>query len=158
MFNQTFNDYEIIITDNSENNDTKEMITKLNHPKIRYYKNKKNMGFTRNINKCVSYTKGKYVKYLMDDDLFAPTVLEEQIKILENSPEVGIVVCKSKEFLQNKTKNLFKNIKKTNKIKTINYINLNDFKNFSLCHDFAVFPTAVMTRKKCLSLVIRTAL
>jgi len=89
---QTYKDFEIIVTDNSESDKTKELIKSLNHPLIRYYKNPENIGGLNNIIKVLKLAKGKYIKFLMDDDLLKPTCLERMVKVLETYPSVGIVM------------------------------------------------------------------
>lgn len=90
---QTFGDFEIIITDNSETDASERMIGGLNDPRIRYHSNGGNIGPTRSCNKALSLARGKYVKWLMDDDLIKPVFLELTVAALENHPTAGVAMA-----------------------------------------------------------------
>ncbi len=89
---QSYKDYEIVITDNSSNEDSKNGIESLNNSSIRYHKNEKNIGGLGNLNKALELSQGKYIKYLMDDDLLKPDCLEKMVPILDKYPDVGVVM------------------------------------------------------------------
>lgn len=89
---QTHENFEIIIADNSDNDVSRELVARINDPRIRYQKNETNLGFIGNINKVVSLATGKYVKLLMDDDVIMPTALEKMVTVLEGHPGVGVVM------------------------------------------------------------------
>lgn len=92
-FNQTFKNYEIIISDNSENNETKDFIESLCKNNIRYFKNTENIGPEKNVALSISLGVGKYIKPLMDDDVLMPTALEEMVGIMESQKSVGVVMA-----------------------------------------------------------------
>lgn len=78
VLHQTYPNIEIIIGDDSTNNDTKEVLKPYLHcyPFITYYKNEQNIGGELNFQKVYEYSKGEYINYLMDDDLFHPQKIE----------------------------------------------------------------------------------
>lgn len=90
--NQSLQDFEIIVGDNSDDDETGDYLAKLNNPKIRYHKNASNLGFTGNFDAVISKARGKYIKILMDDDLMEPSALEDMAKVLDNYPNVGVVM------------------------------------------------------------------
>lgn len=90
---QTFSDFEIIITDNSEGDDSARMICGLNEPRIRYHGNGGNIGATQSCEKALSMARGKYVKWLMDDDLIKPEFLAMTVAALENHPTAGVAMA-----------------------------------------------------------------
>jgi GT2 family glycosyltransferase len=90
---QTFQDFAIFVTDNSTNNESSEMIARLNDPRIHYFKNEKNLGPIGNTNRATSLADGKYVKVLMDDDLLRPRCLELMVSALEKFPNAGIAMA-----------------------------------------------------------------
>src|ERR1700722_20283814 len=83
---QTHPHFEIIITDNSTNQESAEMAAKWSDPRIRYYKNEGNIGPVASSNRATSLANGKYIKFLMDDDLLKPRCLELMNKSLEENP------------------------------------------------------------------------
>lgn len=90
---QTFSDFEIVITDNSENDQTKRMIGQFNEPRIRYHRNERNIGGPQNAAKALSLSRGKYIKWLMDDDLMKPEFLALTVAALEKHPTAGVAMA-----------------------------------------------------------------
>ena len=90
---QTHRNFEIVITDNSDGEASREIITRLNDPRIRYYKNDENIGGVKNLLKVLSLARGKYISLLMDDDLLKPRALELMVEAFEKNPTVGIVMA-----------------------------------------------------------------
>lgn len=87
---QTYKNFEVIITDNSTNDDTKKLAATWTDPRVRYYSNNGNIGATESANRALSMATGKYVKFLMDDDLIKPRALELMVKAMEENPSVAI--------------------------------------------------------------------
>ncbi|WP_248927670.1 glycosyltransferase family 2 protein [Paenibacillus hamazuiensis] len=72
VLEQTYPNIEVVICDDSTNNEVQEMVESayLNScPQIKYYKNERNL-FIENWHKCFNLSSGEYINYLMDDDLF----------------------------------------------------------------------------------------
>lgn len=77
--NQTYSDYEIVIVDNDNNFDNTillNIIKQLNNPKIRYYKNKENLGAEGNFNRGLYFAQGEHIMWLHDDDFLELNFLE----------------------------------------------------------------------------------
>jgi len=68
IFQQSFINFEVIISDNCSTDNTKKSIQQLMEKRIRYFKNKENIDFVSNVGKAVSYAKGKYIFLHSDDD------------------------------------------------------------------------------------------
>lgn len=79
---QTFANFNVIITDNSENDSIKKACEDYkNKLDIKYYKNKNNIGMTRNVNRTIKKATGKLIKILFQDDfLYNEKSLENIIK------------------------------------------------------------------------------
>jgi len=91
--NQTYQNIEIIISDNSQDDITRNYIKTVDDKRIRYYKNSKNIGSFANLKKVASLAKGKYIKFLLDDDILKPTCVEKMLKAFEAHPKIGIVMA-----------------------------------------------------------------
>jgi glycosyltransferase involved in cell wall biosynthesis len=68
---QDFDNYEIIVSDDSRNSLVENLI--LTYPSsfpLRYFKNEQQLGSPQNWNKAISYARGEYIKLLHHDDWF----------------------------------------------------------------------------------------
>lgn len=90
---QTEPRFEIIITDNSTNQESAALAAKWKDPRVRYYSNEGNIGPVGSSNRAVSLSHGKYIKFLMDDDLLKPRCLELMAKAMEENPSAGIAMA-----------------------------------------------------------------
>ena len=90
VLDQKFTDYELVIVDNCSTDNTANIIKNINQDKIRYIKNKKNIGSINNFNKCIKEAKGDFFLLLPHDDLLLPDCLEKCLNKFEN-PNVGLV-------------------------------------------------------------------
>lgn len=93
ILNQTFEDFELIISDNASTDRTKEICQEYvaKDQRIRYYCNQQNIGAARNYNRVFELSNGNYFKWIAHDDLLAPEYLERCIEVLEQIP--SLVVC-----------------------------------------------------------------
>jgi glycosyltransferase involved in cell wall biosynthesis len=69
------------------------MVAKINDPRIRYYSNNGNIGSLASHLRAASLIRGKYVQFLMDDDLIRPKFLELMVDAFEKNPTVGLVMA-----------------------------------------------------------------
>ncbi|HNX52445.1 MAG TPA: glycosyltransferase [Pontiellaceae bacterium] len=90
---QTYPHFEILITDNSPDNASAEIVSRLNDPRIRYRKNETNLGPYGNINRVAALATGAYIKFLMDDDLIKPRCIELMVAALEKNPSAGLAMA-----------------------------------------------------------------
>lgn len=82
---QTFKDFELIISDNGSTDQTEKICrtyAKLDQ-RIKYFRNKQNLGAGWNFDQVAKLAKGKYFKWACHDDLYALGFLQECVDILE---------------------------------------------------------------------------
>ncbi len=110
VLGQTFSDWEMIIIDDSTNNETKEFIKKYqHHPRITYLKNEKNEGapFCRNVG--LDKAQGMWITFLDDDDFLShKEILGEVYKIIDNNNQPWFVFKKVDENNNSLTKEIVK--------------------------------------------------
>ncbi len=90
---QTYRNFEIVITDNSTNDASAKMMAKYSDPRVRYFSNDGNIGAVRSSNRAVELSQGKYIKFLMDDDLLKPRCLELMVEGLEKNPTAAMAMA-----------------------------------------------------------------
>lgn len=90
---QTYPHFEILITDNSPDDASGQIVARLNDVRIHYHKNETNLGPFGNTNLVATLATGAYVKFLMDDDLLKPRCLELMVAALDKNPSAGLVMA-----------------------------------------------------------------
>lgn len=68
IFQQTFSDFEVVISDNCSNDNTKSVVQNIKDKRIRYFRLKKTVGNAANFKNGIKRAKGKYVFLHSDDD------------------------------------------------------------------------------------------
>lgn len=81
---QSFHDFEIIVADDSTNDDCQNLLAQYNDSRIKYFHNKSPLGSPQNWNFAISQAGGEYIKFLHHDDWFVtPKSLELFVKALD---------------------------------------------------------------------------
>ena len=90
---QTYRDFELIISDNASTDRTAEICREYvaRDARIRYVRQPVNIGAAPNHNALVPLSRGRYFKWASHDDLYAPTLLERCVEVLETDPEPVLV-------------------------------------------------------------------
>lgn len=98
VLNQTFTDFEFLILDDCPNDNREDIVKSFKDHRINYLKNDKNSGITSSRNKLIDLANGEYLAVMDHDDISLPERFEEQVKILNTHPEVGVVGCWVERF------------------------------------------------------------
>jgi len=87
---QTYDDFELIISDNASTDDTETICRAYakQDSRIRYYRQPQNNGGMWNFNHVVGLARGEYFKWAAHDDICAPTFLERCVEALDDKPEI----------------------------------------------------------------------
>jgi glycosyltransferase involved in cell wall biosynthesis len=96
ILSQTYQDLELIISDNASTDNTKKICLEYaeRDNRVSYYCNKKNVGAPSNYNRVFEFSSGEYFKWAAYDDVLAPEFLSKCIKVLDSDP--AIILCHSK--------------------------------------------------------------
>lgn len=88
---QSFHNFELIIQDNNSTDETDKVITSFSDSRIKYYKNKTNLGYPGNLNTGIKNCNGDIVYLLGADDLMSIRALENTVGAFSIDPEIGAV-------------------------------------------------------------------
>ncbi len=91
VFDQTFEDFELLIIDDGSPDDTEQTVKSFHDPRVRYIKHTQNQGEGGARNTGVKHAEGEYIAFLDDDDEWFPNKLELQVALLDAQPNVGFV-------------------------------------------------------------------
>ena len=92
VFDQTFQDFEIIVVDDASGDNTGELIKSINDGRLRYICHAKNSGGSTARNTGIEAGRGTYIAFLDDDDEWFPRKLELQVKLLDACfGKVGVI-------------------------------------------------------------------
>lgn len=95
VLNQTFGDFEFIITDNCSTDDSVDIIRSYDDPRIRFYQNHRNIWAVASINSCYDKATGEYVALVCGDDLWEKDFLETTVALLDGHPSINVAVCRT---------------------------------------------------------------
>ena len=106
VLNQTFDDFELIITDDASTDKNVEKISKFTDRRITLLKNDHNQGTAASASRN-SWLKssGTYISWLTTDDVYEPHMLQTLVNYLDNHPEV-IGVFGSANYIDDDSKPL----------------------------------------------------
>lgn len=92
ILGQTFNDLELIIVDDGSTDNTIEVVSSVNDPRIRYIRHDSNQGANAARNTGIKTARAEFVAFQDSDDEWLPEKLEKQVGVLEaTSHEVAAV-------------------------------------------------------------------
>jgi glycosyltransferase involved in cell wall biosynthesis len=150
---QIYENIEIIICDDSTNNDVFNIVNRyipLN-PNILYFKNEKPLGGNGLLNaqKCLELSSGEYVNYLFDDDLFHREKIVKMLPYLVNNNNVSLVTS-YRQIIDEKGDYLSPIPSSVRLFNKMTAIEGNSFARFLLKNQLNVIgePTTVLFRKK----------
>jgi len=102
IVHQTYDNLEIIVSDNNSKDDTESIVKSYNtHRRVYFYKNLKNIGCYNNYNRCISLAKGEFIAIYHSDDIYESNIVEKEVEFLQKHPKVGGVFTLDKLINEN---------------------------------------------------------
>jgi glycosyltransferase involved in cell wall biosynthesis len=91
---QSYENFELLIADDCSSDGSRQIIEAYaaRDKRIVSWVNDKNLKLFPNYNKCLERATGKYVKPFAQDDLLHTDAIARMVQVLENKPEVALVV------------------------------------------------------------------
>lgn len=105
VLRQTHTDLELIIIDNASTDGTAEICHLLakQDPRVRIYRNERNLGAAPNYNRGLELARGVYFKWLSHDDWISDNYIEECASALDRFPEFVIAYGIPREMVDAQT-------------------------------------------------------
>ena len=72
---QTESDFEIVVVDDCSPDASAAVVERFADPRVRYVRNRENLGVPENLNRAFSLARGEFLLLLEDHDLLAPAFL-----------------------------------------------------------------------------------
>lgn len=89
ILSQSYSNYEILIQDNASTDDTEKVVKAFKDRRIKFFKNKKNLGYPKNIDSLSQKADGDIVYLMGADDILASEAFMNTYKAFELSPDIG---------------------------------------------------------------------
>jgi glycosyltransferase involved in cell wall biosynthesis len=90
---QTYQDIEVIVTDNNSTDRTFAILEKAAQcdNRLRIFRNASNVGPVRNWARAIGHARGEYIKILWSDDLIEPDFVEKCLNVIAGRNDIGFV-------------------------------------------------------------------
>ena len=87
IFTQTYNNLEILLMDDFSTDKSQEIIKRMNnkYPNLKTFRNTKNLGLTKSLNRLLKKTSGKYIARHDVDDLSDVNRIAEQVHFIKEN-------------------------------------------------------------------------
>lgn len=87
---QTFEDFEIVVSDNASTDDTEDICRRYaeKDERIKYVRARANLGAAHNYNQAFYLSSGEYFKWACHDDLLRPEFLARCVEVLDRDPVI----------------------------------------------------------------------
>jgi len=97
-----YENLEVIVSDNASQDNTTEVVNSFSDKRLKYIRNEKNIGAELNILNLIANSTGDFIFFLTDDDLLNDSAISQTIQIIQEHPDVGIIMSKM-NILDDKT-------------------------------------------------------
>lgn len=94
VLEQDFEDYELLVIDDASTDESADIIRSygIRDARIRFRINETNRGMVSNLNDCLEWARGEYMKFLLaDDKMVGGGALGKLVQIMDDHPSVRLV-------------------------------------------------------------------
>jgi glycosyltransferase involved in cell wall biosynthesis len=87
--NQTFSDFEVVVSDNDPQQSGRAVVESFDH-RFNYFPNEENLGMKKSFNKSLERSSGEFIVMIADDDPVYPDMLETLLNLEKKYPGHGM--------------------------------------------------------------------
>jgi glycosyltransferase involved in cell wall biosynthesis len=98
---QTFDDYELIVSDNCSHDDTAEVVREVAGERARYVRPNETLSMPDHWEFALDHARGRFVTFLCDDDAYAPEALARASQLLTESQSRLVVLYSGNYYAPN---------------------------------------------------------
>lgn len=101
VLNQNYTNFELIVNDDTSKDKTEKVVRSFKDRRVKFFKNKKNLGYPGNLNQCLQHATGDIIYLLGQDDILAIDALSQTNAAFNLSPDIGAVTRPYRQFDEN---------------------------------------------------------
>lgn len=94
VLDQTYAELDVVVVDDASQDGTAEVVAGFDDPRLRVFRNERNLGAVGNWNRALDLTKGDLIKLVCGDDVLYPTCVERQVEALVGEPRAAMAAAK----------------------------------------------------------------
>lgn len=91
VLRQTYEDFELIITDGGSTDNTEEVVGEFNEQRIHYFKSDIRLTMIENYDFALSKANGEYIIFFSDDDAFVPSMADRVLEAITKTDAEMII-------------------------------------------------------------------
>ncbi|MCQ1538468.1 glycosyltransferase [Methanocalculus taiwanensis] len=99
---QTYLDIEVVVVDNASTDNIEEVVASFEDSRLRFVKNKENLGLFGNFNRCIEVAQGEFLHILHSDDYIDPNFTETCVAFFDEHPNVVLTFSSSITHIQDR--------------------------------------------------------
>lgn len=88
---QSYGNIEVVVSDNCSSDNTEDTVRKHDDPRIRYFRQARNIGANNNFNYCLQQARGSYFHLFHDDDGIDHDFVETCMRSAGHRTDIGII-------------------------------------------------------------------
>jgi glycosyltransferase involved in cell wall biosynthesis len=147
VMEQSYQNFEIVITDDGSTDDTVKIIQSINDKRIKLLVNPVNKGISATLNSSIARARGEYISVMGSDDIYEKDKLKKQISVLKSNKNIGAIfgwadIVDNEGTNINKGSELYKLFQQKNKNR-FEWLRHFFYKDNCLC------ASSAMVRKSC---------
>lgn len=147
VIDQTFQDFEFIITDDGSSDNSFDVIKSFEDKRIKSFRLEKNEGAAYAMNYCINQASGEYIAVINSDDIFMPNKLEVQLDFLSKHKNIGAVFSYAKPIDQDgniiEDNHFYTHIFNTQNISRLEWLKKFFYYGNCLCHPSVLIRKSV---------------